>query len=48
MALGGLCVLPIGVLDKDTTVSAITDAEPWQTFELSDVSHHQTWLHPLL
>lgn len=37
MAPGGLCVLPNGVLDKDTTVSAITDAEPWQTFELSDV-----------
>lgn len=37
MAANGLCVLPVGVLDKDTTVEAISDADPWDEFEFSDV-----------
>jgi len=37
MAGHGLCVLPVGVLDKETTVSAVSQAEPWDHFELSDV-----------
>lgn len=37
MAADGLCVLPVGVLDKDTTVEAISDADPWDEFEFSDV-----------
>lgn len=37
MAANGLCVLPVGVLDKDTTVATISDAEPWDEFEFSNV-----------
>lgn len=37
MAAYGLCVLPAGVLDKDTTVEAISSADPWDEFEFSDV-----------
>ena len=37
MATEGLCVLPVGVLDKDETVAAIGESEPWEDFELSDV-----------
>jgi hypothetical protein len=37
MAPDGLCVLPIGVLDKKTTVSAISQADPWDEFEFSDL-----------
>ncbi len=37
MAADGLCVLPAGVLDKNTTVEAIASADPWDEFEFSDV-----------
>lgn len=37
MASDGLCVLPVGVMDKDTTVSAISQADPWDQYEFSDV-----------
>lgn len=37
MAPHGLCVLPAGVLDKDETVAAIGEAEPWADFEVRDV-----------
>ena len=37
MASDGLCVLPVGVMDKDTTVTAISQADPWDEFEFSDV-----------
>lgn len=37
MAAHGLCVLPVGVMDKETTVEAITHAEPWKEFQFSDV-----------
>lgn len=37
MASHGLCVLPVGVMDKETTVSAISQADPWEDFELSEV-----------
>lgn len=37
MAADGLCVLPVGVLDKDTIVEAISGADPWDEFEFSDV-----------
>lgn len=37
MASEGLCVLPVGVLDKTMTVEAISSAKPWSDFEFSDV-----------
>ncbi len=37
MARDGLCVLPVGVLDKDGTVSAISRSDPWDGFEFSDI-----------
>jgi hypothetical protein len=37
MAAHGLCVLPVGMMDKDETVAAIEESEPWAEFELSDV-----------
>ncbi len=37
MAAHGLCVLPVGVLDKDDTVSAIAAAEPWHEFTIDDL-----------
>lgn len=37
MATSGLCVLPVGVLDKAATVEAISEADPWDEFEFSDV-----------
>lgn len=37
MAPDGLCVLPVGVLDKEATVAAISQAAPWDEFEFSDV-----------
>ncbi|MFP3882071.1 MAG: DUF4440 domain-containing protein [Actinomycetota bacterium] len=37
MAANGLCVLPVGVLDKASTVEAISSADPWDDFEFSDV-----------
>lgn len=38
MAPYGLCVLPMGMMNKDATVSAIAQADPWAKFELSDVT----------
>jgi hypothetical protein len=38
MAADGLCVLPVGVLDKKATIAAIARAHPWQDFELKDVT----------
>lgn len=37
MATHGLCVLPVGVLDKKETITAIQAAEPWSDFVLEDV-----------
>lgn len=37
MAAHGLCVLPVGILDKDETVSAVAGAAPWQDFTIDDV-----------
>jgi hypothetical protein len=37
MAAHGLCVLPVGMMDKDKTVAAIEQSEPWADFELHDV-----------
>jgi hypothetical protein len=37
MAAHGICVLPVGMMDKDETVAAIEQSEPWTEFELSDV-----------
>lgn len=37
MAPDGFCVLPVGLLDKEETVLAITAAEPWSEFKLHDV-----------
>ncbi len=37
MAADGLCVLPVGVLDKEATVAAIARAEPWSEFKLHEV-----------
>jgi len=37
MAAHGLCVLPVGIMDKDETVAAIEQSQPWANFELSDV-----------
>lgn len=38
MAREGLCVLPVGVLDKSATVAAIAQADPWEEYEFFDVS----------
>ena len=37
MAAHGLCVLPVGMMDKDETVAAIEQSEPWADFEMSDM-----------
>jgi hypothetical protein len=37
MAAHGLCVLPVGMMDKDKTVAAIEQSEPWVDIELSDM-----------
>jgi hypothetical protein len=37
MAAHGLCVLPVGMMDKDETVAAIEQAEPWADFALSEM-----------
>lgn len=37
MASSGLCVLPVGVLDKEETVAAIEHSEPWRDFEFHDL-----------
>lgn len=37
MARDGLCVLPVGVLDKQQTVAAIDEAEPWADFAVHEV-----------
>jgi hypothetical protein len=37
MAAHGLCVLPVGMMDKDETVAAIEQAEPWADFEMFDM-----------
>jgi hypothetical protein len=38
MASDGLCVFPVGVLDKEQTVAAIDKSEPWSDFRLHDVT----------
>ena len=38
MAADGLCVLPVGVLDKKATVAAIAQADPWHDFEFTEVT----------
>jgi len=38
MSADGICVLPVGVLDKKATVAAIAQADPWRAFELIDVT----------
>lgn len=38
MAPQGLCVLPVGILDKDETVAAVEQAEPWVEFKLHDIT----------
>lgn len=37
MAANGLCVLPVGVIDKDETVTAIEGSAPWAAYEFRDV-----------
>jgi hypothetical protein len=37
MAAHGLCVLPVGMMDKDETVAAIEQAEPWADVEMFDM-----------
>ena len=37
MAANGLCVLPVGVIDKDETVMSIEGSAPWAAFEFRDV-----------
>ena len=37
MARDGLCVLPVGMMDKRATLSAVSQAEPWKEFEFTDV-----------
>jgi hypothetical protein len=38
MASDGLCVLPVGVLDREETAAAIDESEPWAEFEIHDVT----------
>jgi hypothetical protein len=33
----GVCVFGFGVLDKESTIAAIEQAEPWEEVELGDV-----------
>ena len=37
MAVDGVCVLPVGVLDRDETIGAIAQAESWRRWEMRDV-----------
>lgn len=37
MARHALCVLPAGVLDRETTASTLSHADPWDEFEFTDV-----------
>lgn len=38
MADHGICVLPVGIMDKDETAEAIDQSEGWAEFELHDVT----------
>jgi hypothetical protein len=38
MASDGLCVLPVGVLDREATVEAVANSDPWDEVELTDVT----------
>lgn len=37
MASEGLCVLPVGVLNRDETALAIERSEPWADFKLHEI-----------
>lgn len=37
MAAEGLCVLPVGVLDRDETATAIEESEPWADVKLQEM-----------
>lgn len=36
MAADGICLLPVGILDKSSTVASVEGAEPWDGFEITD------------
>ncbi|HUG08257.1 MAG TPA: nuclear transport factor 2 family protein [Acidimicrobiia bacterium] len=38
MAAEGLCVVPVGVMDRNETVAAMDHSEPWAEFKLHDVT----------
>jgi hypothetical protein len=38
MARDGLMVLPVGVLDRDATIDAVDDADPWEEVAMTDVT----------
>lgn len=37
----GRCLLPVGVLDKSSTIDAIARAEPWSSHEFDDIEVHE-------
>lgn len=38
MVANGLCVLPVGVLNREATVDAVAESPPWDEVELSDIT----------
>ncbi len=44
MASDGRCLLPTGILDRDATVAAIAESEPWADYELEDLVVHEIGL----
>ena len=41
MHLNGRCLLPVGMMDKSSTVEAIAKAEPWSSHTFEDVEVDQ-------
>jgi hypothetical protein len=38
MASNGLCVLPVGVLDREETAAAVEESEPWAEVKMHEVT----------
>lgn len=38
MADDGLLLIPFGILDKEATVAAVEEAEPWSSHEMEDLA----------
>lgn len=44
MSAEGLLLLPIGLLDRDATLDAVGESEPWSTYEFEDLTVHELGL----